>query len=153
MWKKPKLVFLHLNWLKRRIWQFQALVRMWNNGNSTRSRNWHTHFENSQESHSRHGGTTPRDSVIPPLEMCLCERNMCPRMFIAAALLTVSKNLKHLKCISTEEWIQKPWYVYTTYILYSYKTEQITVTDNSLINLKFKSRQNIIIQGCFLVVI
>lgn len=78
---------------------------------------------------------------------------MCPRMFIAAALLTVSKNLKHLKCISTEEWIQKLWYVYTTYILYSYKTEQITATDSSLINLKFKSRQNIIIQGCFLVVI
>ena len=78
---------------------------------------------------------------------------MCPRMFIAAALLTVSKNLKHLKCISTEEWIQKLWYVYTTYILYSYKTEQITATDSSLINLNFKSRKNIIIQGCFLVVI
>jgi len=71
----------------------------------------------------------------------------------SSSIVNSFQNLKHLKCISTEEWIQKLWYVYTTYILYSYKTEQITATDSSLINLKFKSRQNIIIQGCFLVVI
>ena len=79
---------------------------------------------------------------------------MYPRMFTAA--LTISKNLKQLKCLSTEEWIQELVYLYNLYtilILDNHKNEQITATDNSWINLKFKSRQNIIIQGCFLVVI
>ena len=71
----------------------------------------------------------------------------------SSSIVNSFQNLKHLKCISSEEWIQKLWYVYTTYILYNYKNEQITATDNSLINLKFQSRQNIITQGCFLVVI
>ena len=33
-------------------------------------------------------------------------------MFIAA-LFMISKTLKQLKCLSTEEWIKKMWYIYT----------------------------------------
>lgn len=69
---------------------------------------------------------------------------MYPRMF-AAALLTISKNLKQLKYLSAEEWIQKRVYLYNLYtilILENHKNEQITATDNNWINLKFKSRQN-----------
>lgn len=69
---------------------------------------------------------------------------MYPGMF-AAALLTICKNLKQLKCLSTEEWIQKLVYLYNLYtilILENHKNEQITETDNNWINLKFKIRQN-----------
>ena len=30
-----------------------------------------------------------------------------------AALFTVAKTWKQCKCPSTEEWIKKPWYIYT----------------------------------------
>ena len=33
-------------------------------------------------------------------------------MFIAA-LFMISKTWKQLKCLSTEEWIKKMWYIYT----------------------------------------
>ena len=33
-------------------------------------------------------------------------------MFIAA-LYTIAKTWKQLKCSSTEEWIKKKWYIYT----------------------------------------
>ena len=30
-----------------------------------------------------------------------------------AALFTIAKTWKQLKCLSTEEWIKKMWYIYT----------------------------------------
>ena len=33
-------------------------------------------------------------------------------MFIAA-LFTIAKTWKQTKCLSTEEWIKKMWYIYT----------------------------------------
>ena len=33
-------------------------------------------------------------------------------MFIAA-LFTIAKMWKQLKCPSVDEWIEKPWYIYT----------------------------------------
>ena len=38
----------------------------------------------------------------------------CTRMFIAA-LLTIAKTWKHVKCPSTDEWIKKIWYIYTSF--------------------------------------
>jgi hypothetical protein len=42
-----------------------------------------------------------------------CNKNICPTMFIAA-LFMVAKSLKEPRCLSTEECIQKMWYIYTT---------------------------------------
>ena len=38
---------------------------------------------------------------------------MCTPMFIAA-LFTIAKTWKQLKCPLTDEWIKKMWYIYTT---------------------------------------
>ena len=60
----------------------------------------------------------PYEPAIPLLDVCL-EKNiliilkdMCILMFIAA-VFTIVKTWKQLKCPSTEEWI-KVWYIYTT---------------------------------------
>ena len=58
----------------------------------------------------------PYDPTIPLLSIYL-EKNMiwkdtCTPAFIAA-LFTVAKTWKQLKCPSTEEWIKKMWYKYT----------------------------------------
>ena len=48
-------------------------------------------------------------------------------MFIAA-LFTIAKERKQLKCPSTDEWIKNTWYVYThthTRILLSHTTNEI----------------------------
>ena len=36
----------------------------------------------------------------------------CFTMFLAA-LFTIARNWKELRCPATEEWIQKSWYIYT----------------------------------------
>ena len=44
-------------------------------------------------------------------------------MFIAA-LFTIARTWKQLRCPLTDEWIRKFWYIYTMELL-SYKTECI----------------------------
>ena len=39
-------------------------------------------------------------------------KNTCSTMFIAA-LFIIAKNWKEPRCSSTEEWVQKMWYIYT----------------------------------------
>ena len=41
------------------------------------------------------------------------QKNLCTPMFIAAQF-TIAKYWKQPKCPSASEWIQKPWYIYTT---------------------------------------
>ena len=58
----------------------------------------------------------PYDPAIPLLDIYL-EKNMvrkdtCTPMF-TAALFTIAKTWKQPKCLSTEEWIKKMWYIYT----------------------------------------
>ena len=58
----------------------------------------------------------PFDPAIPLLGIYVektttCEDTGTP-MFIAA-LYTIAKTWKQPKCPSTEEWIQKRWYIYT----------------------------------------
>jgi hypothetical protein len=45
-------------------------------------------------------------------------KNTCPSMFIAA-LLVIARIWKLPRCVSTEEWIEKMWYVYTNEEYYS----------------------------------
>jgi hypothetical protein len=39
-------------------------------------------------------------------------KNMCSTMFIAA-LFVIARSWKQPRCPSTEEWIQKMWFIYT----------------------------------------
>ena len=45
-------------------------------------------------------------------EKTMTRKDTCTLMFIAA-LFSVAKTWKPPKCPSTEEWIQKMWYIYT----------------------------------------
>ena len=58
----------------------------------------------------------PFDPTFPPLgiypEKTMIRKDTCTPMFIAA-LFAIAKTWKQPKCPSTEEWIQKTWYIYT----------------------------------------
>ena len=59
----------------------------------------------------------PYDTAIPLLriypEETKIERDTCIPLFIAA-LFTVARTCKQPRCPSTDEWIKKLWYIYTT---------------------------------------
>jgi hypothetical protein len=57
------------------------------------------------------------DSAIPllgiyPEEVPIGNKNTCSTMFIET-LFIIARRWKEPKCPSTEEWIQKMWYIYT----------------------------------------
>jgi hypothetical protein len=57
------------------------------------------------------------DSAIPlmgiyPEDAPTCNKDTCSIMFIAA-LFIIARSWKEPRCPSTEEWIQKMWYIYT----------------------------------------
>jgi len=56
------------------------------------------------------------DPAIPLLgiypEKTMTRKDTCTPMFIAA-LYTIARTGKQLKCLSTEEWIKKMWYIFT----------------------------------------
>ena len=59
----------------------------------------------------------PEDPAIPPLgiyteNVPTRNKETCTTMFIAA-LFIIARSWKELRCPSTEEWIQKTWYIYT----------------------------------------
>ena len=49
---------------------------------------------------------------IYPEDAPTCNKDTCSTMFIAALFIIV-RSWKEPRCPSTEEWIQKMWYVYT----------------------------------------
>jgi hypothetical protein len=49
---------------------------------------------------------------IYPEDAPTCNKDTCSTMFIAA-LFIIDRNWKEPRCPSTEEWIQKMWYIYT----------------------------------------
>jgi len=57
------------------------------------------------------------DPAIPLLgiyaDKTFIEKDICTPMFIAA-LFTIAKTWKQPKCPSTDEWIKKLWYIYTS---------------------------------------
>ena len=69
----------------------------------------------------------PYDPAIPLLgkylDKTFIEKNTCTPMFIAA-LVTIAKPWKQPKCPSTDEWVKKRWYVYTTEYYSAIKTKQ-----------------------------
>ena len=59
----------------------------------------------------------PYDPVIPLLGICPEEiimkkkKNTCILMF-TTTLFTIARTWKHPRCLSTDEWISKLWYIY-----------------------------------------
>jgi hypothetical protein len=58
------------------------------------------------------------DPAIPllgiyPDDVPTGNKDTCSTMFIAA-LFIIARSWKEPRCLSTEEWIQKMWYIYTT---------------------------------------
>jgi hypothetical protein len=49
---------------------------------------------------------------IYPEDVPTCNKDTCSTMFIAA-LFIIARSWKEPRCPSTEEWIQKLWYIYT----------------------------------------
>jgi hypothetical protein len=59
----------------------------------------------------------PEDPAIPllgiyPEDVPTCNKDTCATMFIAALFIR-ARSWKEPRCPSTEEWIQKMWYIYT----------------------------------------
>ena len=58
----------------------------------------------------------PHDPAIPLLgiypEKTIIQKETCTTMF-TAALFTIARTWKQLKCPSTDEWIKKMWHIYT----------------------------------------
>jgi hypothetical protein len=88
----------------------------------------------------------PYDPVIPCLEIYPKEFNtgyskgICTPMFIAA-LFTIAKLWKQPRCLTTDEWIKKLWYLYTMEF-YSAKKKNKILTFAS----KWMELENIILR-------
>ena len=79
--------------------------------------NWYSHHG------EQYGGSLKKQKIELPydppiqflgmyLEKTIIQKDTCTLMFIAA-LFTIGKTRKQLKCSSTDEWIQKKCYIYT----------------------------------------
>ena len=71
----------------------------------------------------------PEDPAIPflgiyPKDAPLCHRGTCSTMFIAA-LFVIARSWKQPRCPTTEEWIQKMWFIYTMEYYSAIKNEDI----------------------------
>ena len=72
----------------------------------------------------------PYDPAIPLLGIypknlkSVIQRDLCTPMF-TAALLTIAKMWKQHKFSSTDEWIKKKWYIYTTEYYSAIKKDKI----------------------------
>ena len=59
----------------------------------------------------------PEDPALPllgifPEDFPACNKDTCFTMFISA-LFIIARSWKESRCLSTEEWIQRMWYIYT----------------------------------------
>ena len=71
----------------------------------------------------------PKDPAIPLLGIYTkdaqpCHRSLCSTKFIAALFLIV-ESWKHSRCPTTEEWIEKMWFIYTMEYYSAIKNEDI----------------------------
>jgi hypothetical protein len=69
------------------------------------------------------------DAAIPllgiyPKDYSPCQRGMCSTMF-RAALYVIARVWKQPRCLTTEEWIQKIWFIYTMEYYSAIRNEDI----------------------------
>ena len=73
----------------------------------------------------------PYDPAIPLLgiypDKTLIQKDTCIPMF-TAALFTIAKTRKQPKCLSTDEWIEKIWYIYTMEYYSAIRKNKIPLT-------------------------
>jgi hypothetical protein len=77
----------------------------------------YNHSGSQSGSSSENWTILPEDPAIPllgiyPEEVLTSNKNTCCTVFIAA-LFIIARSCKEPRCPSTEEWIQKMWYIYT----------------------------------------
>jgi hypothetical protein len=89
----------------------------------------------------------PKDPAIPlpaiyPKYSPLYYKDTCSTMFLAA-LFIILKSWKQPRCPSTEEWIQKMWYIYTMEY-YSAITKKKDIMN---FTIKWLQLENIILPG------
>jgi hypothetical protein len=92
--------------------------------------NWYNHSGNKSGGSSKKLGIDlPEDPAIPllgmyPKDVPPCHRGTCSTMFIAA-LFVIARSWKQPKCPTTEECIQKMWFIYTMEYYSVIKNEDI----------------------------
>ena len=59
-------------------------------------------------------------------EKTIGQKESCTKMFIAA-LCTIARTWKQPKCPSTDEWMKKMWYIYTTEYYSAIKRNEMEV--------------------------
>ena len=79
---------------------------------------WYSHYGRRYgESLKKLGIKLPYDPAIPLLDIypeeTKIEKGTCVPLF-TAALFTIARTWKQPRCPSTDEWIKKLWYIYTT---------------------------------------
>jgi hypothetical protein len=62
--------------------------------------------------HISTGRSSNTSPGLYPEDVPTCNKDACSTMFIAA-LFIIARSWKEPRCPSTEEWIQKMWYIYT----------------------------------------
>jgi hypothetical protein len=62
---------------------------------------------------------------IYPEDVPTGNKDICSTMFIAA-LFIIARSWKELRCPSTEEWMQKIWYIYTMEYYSAIKNEEVS---------------------------
>jgi hypothetical protein len=83
----------------------------------------------------------PEDPAIPllgiyPEDVPTGKKNTCSTMFIAA-LFIIARSWKEPRCPSTEEWIQKMWYIYTMENYSAIKSSEFMKVVGKWMNLKY----------------
>ena len=81
----------------------------------------------------------PYNSAIPllgiyPEKNMIC-KDICTTMFIAS-LITIAKTQKQPKCLLTEEWIKKMWYIYTMEYYSAIKKNEIMLFAETWMDLE-----------------
>ena len=90
--------------------------------------NWYNHYGTVWRFLRKLNIELPYDLAIPLmsiyLDKIIIQKDICTFVFIAA-LFTIAKTWKQLKCPSADEWIKKLWYIYTMKYYSAIKTNEI----------------------------